>query len=402
VRSRPRRHADDLRGASRLAVTATTGVTSLVEAMHRTIASGPDLLGRPLAGPARLITGAVYGGIRGVTQLVGATLDATLAGLAPLLGESTPGPQREAVRAALNGVLGDHLVETANPLAIPMALRQRGHALPLEADALRAALGDQRAPTRLVVLIHGSSMNDAQWTRNGHDHGAALARDLGYAAIYAHYNSGRHVSTNGAELADLLERLVTAWPTPVDELAIVGHSMGGLVARSACAVAEGDGQRWRATLRTLICLGTPHHGAALERGGNWLDALLGVTRYSAPFRKLGRIRSAGVTDLRFGYVLDEHWQGQDRFALAADRRTPLPLPADVACFAIAGTTAKVARATLPGDGLVAVTSALGQHDRPELTLAFPADHRRIFFDTGHMALLDRTAVYEQLRAWLAR
>jgi hypothetical protein len=397
-----RRHADDLRGASRLVVSATTGVTSLVEAMHRTIAAGPDVLGRPLAGPARLLTGVVYGGVRGVTNLVGATLDATLAALAPLLGESAPGPQREAVRAALNGVLGDHLAETDNPLAIPMALRQGGRALPLERDALRAALGDAPAPARLVLLVHGSSMSDLGWLRNDHDHGAALARDLGDAAIYVHYNSGRHVSTNGAELADLVERLVAAWPTPVEELAIVGHSMGGLVARAACAVAERDGLHWRARLRSLVCLGTPHHGAALERGGSWLDALLGVSKYSAPFRRLGRIRSAGVTDLRFGYVLDEHWQGHDRFALTRDHRTPLPLPAGVACFAIAGTTAKVARASPPGDGLVAVASAFGQHPRPERTLAFPADHRRLFLDTGHLALLDQPAVYDQLRAWLAR
>ena len=175
-------------------------------------------------------------------------------------------------------------------------------------------------------MVHGSCMSDRQWCRSGHDHGAELARDLGYQAVYLHYNSGRHVSTNGREFAGQLESLVSGWPAPLDEIVIVAHSMGGLVTRSACHHAEVSHLTWRAKLRTMVFLGTPHHGAPLERGGNWLDFLLGVSRYSAPLAQLGKIRSAGVTDLRFGNVLDEHWEGRDRFEKGADRRSPLPLP----------------------------------------------------------------------------
>jgi hypothetical protein len=396
-----RRHADDLRGASRLVIEATEGVTAAVEAMHHAIASGPAVLGSPLAGGSRLVTGLVYGSIRGVAGLVGRGLDEALARLGPHLGASAPGPERDALLAVVNGVVGDHLEATGNPLAIPMRLRRDGAPLTLTPAALRAAVPD--AGPRLVVLVHGSCANDRQWQRRGHDHGAALGRDLGATPIYVHYNSGRHVSTGGHELAALLDELVAAWPVPGAELVLLGHSMGGLVARSACHAGAAAGHRWPAHLRALACLGTPHHGAPLERGGAWAHELLGVSRYSAPLARLARLRSAGVTDLRHGNVLDADWAGADRFADHADRRVPAPLPEGVACYAIAGTTAADVDGDgrLPGDGMVPVDSALGRHRSPARTLAFPADHQWISPATGHLDLLSAPAVYQRLRAWLA-
>ena len=397
-----RNHIEDLRAASRLAVEATTRVTDVVEAMHNTIGGGPALLGAPLARPLRLLNGLVYGQIRGVTRLVGASIELALAPLAPLLGESAAGPEREAIVAVLNGVLGDYLAETGNPLAITMRLRHDGHALTFERDALRTQFPN--ASGKLLVLLHGSSMNDLQWHWQGHDHGAALARDLGVTPLYLHYNSGLHVSTGGHELAALLEQLVDAWPVPLESLVLLGHSMGGLVARSACHVALAEGRRWPGRLRALVCLGSPHHGAPLERGGNWLHHLLGVSRYSAPIGRLARLRSAGVTDLRHGNVLDDDWAGDNRFAHHDDRRVPAPLPAGVACYAIAGTSAETVDTgdhRLPGDGMVPVDSALGRHPRPERRLAFPAAHQWISPATGHLDLLSSPAVYAQLRTWLA-
>ncbi|HET9621892.1 MAG TPA: hypothetical protein VFP84_11025 [Kofleriaceae bacterium] len=380
--TKPRSHVEDLRGASRLAIEATKGVTSLVEAMHATIASGPASLGAPLAGPARAATGLAYGAVRGVASLVGAGIDRALGQLAPLLGASAPSAERDAVLAVINGVLGDYLHDTANPLAIEMRLRPVG------------------PPGRkLLVLVHGSSMTDRQWRQGEHDHGAALARDLAYTPIYLQYNSGLHISSNGRAFADQLERLVAAWPEPIDDLVVIGHSMGGLVARSACHA--GADHAWRARLRTLITLGSPHHGAPLERAGNWIDVLLGVSRYSAPLARLGKIRSAGVTDLRYGNVLDEHWRARDRFALGVDERTPLPLPAGVRCFAVAATRSPGPGPRLRSDGLVPVDSALGLHPDPELTLGFPDAHRSIAYATGHVQLLGSAAVYATLRTWLS-
>lgn len=394
-----RNHIDDLRGASRLAVEATRAVTALVEKMHVTIASGPAILGQPLVGPARLATGVVYASIKGITQLVGTGLDAALAQLAPLFKASTPGPQREALLAVVNGVLGDYLQETGNPLAIDMQLRHAGVALAPEPTALRTALPD--ATKKIVVLLHGSCMTDAQWTRAGHDHGAALARDLGYTALYLRYNSGLHISTNGHAFAAQVEQLIASWPVAVDELVLLGHSMGGLVARSACLVAGAHGHTWPSQLRALITLGTPHHGAPLERGGNWLERVLDISPYSAPVGALGRIRSAGVTDLRFGNVLDEHWQGRDRFAHGTDPRSSCDLPDGVRCYAIAGTLSPEPGPRLRSDGMVPVESALGVHPRPEHCLAFPEHRRWTALGTGHIDLLGAPAVYAKIRDWLA-
>ena len=178
-------------------------------------------------------------------------------------------------------------------------------------------------------------MNDLQWSRLRSSTMAGVGERPRVHARYLHYNSGLHVSTNGRAFAELLERLVSAWPEPLEELALISHSMGGLVSRSACLAAEAAGHVWRKKLRQLICLGTPHHGAPLERIGTWAHLLLGVSPYSAPFVRLAEIRSAGVTDLRFGHVLDEHWEGHDRFAWRGDVRQHLSLPEGVKCYAIA-------------------------------------------------------------------
>jgi hypothetical protein len=389
-----------LLGATRLAVDAIMGLTDVVEAMHGTIARGPLL--RPPAGAVRTrgITGLVYRCIRGTTRAVGCAIDGALAA-SGAAGAAPVSLRREALLAALNGVVGDHLAETGNPLAIAMALRRGGRPLDLERRALAAAF--PRPRRKLLVLVHGACRSDVQWRRLGHDHGAALARALGYTALYLHYNTGRHVSQNGRELAGLLERLVDAWPVEVGELAIVGHSMGGLVARSACHQAEAAGLRWPRRLRRVAFLGTPHHGAPLERGGSWVDVALRASRYGVPIGRLGQLRSAGVTDLRFGSVVDEDWRGRDRFGDLRDRRRAVPLPRGVRCYAIAGARASGAGALgwLLGDGLVPVESALGRHRDPARALAIPDDHRWVARGAAHLDLLSRADVYARLRTWFA-
>jgi pimeloyl-ACP methyl ester carboxylesterase len=400
--SKKRDAVQDLRAASRLAIEATVAITAAVEKMHATIAAGPAVLGRPLDGPASLFTGLAYVGVRGATERVGAAIDLGLAQLAPLLGESTPGPERAALLSALNGVLGDYLAQVGNPLAIEMELALRPPAAaadPAETAAPVRAGGPTRK--RLLVLVHGSCMNDRQWLRGGHDHGEALARELGYEAAYLHYNSGLHISTNGREFAQRLEELVHAGPAAVEEIVVVAHSMGGLVTRSACHAAEQADLRWRRALRSIVFLGTPHHGAPLERGGNWADVLLGASSYSAPLARLATIRSAGVTDLRYGNVLDEHWQGRDRFEMASDPRSPVPLPTGVACFAVAGDLGTRLLRDVVGDGLVPVASALGQHADPGKTLAFAPENTWTASGVGHLGLLDGGELFERVRDWLA-
>lgn len=394
--------ASDLRGAGKLIVDAVAGVTDIVEDMHRNIAAVSPIVGAAPSGRTRGIPGLVYRSVRGVTKVVGFGLDAALARLAPLLGGGALSPRREAVLAALNGVLGDYLVATDNPLAIPMRLRCGGR--PLVPDAPTPTAAMPVGGRKVVVLVHGLCMSDMQWNRAGHDHGEVLARELGYTPVYLHYNTGLHTSVNGRAFADQLEALLAHWPDPVEELAIVTHSMGGLVARSACHYGLAAGHGWPQRLRAMVFMGTPHHGAPLERGGSWVDVILGATPYAAPIGRLGRLRSAGITDLRHGNVLDTHWNGRDRFARGRDRREPVPLPPGVQCYAIAATTGRKngdLRDRLLGDGLVPVASALGEHKDPDHALAIAKSRQWIGYSMHHMDLLSRADVSERIVRWLA-
>ena len=403
-------HPSDLHGVGRLSVEAVTQVTRLVENLHYTITQTPLPLGAARSGTTRGITGLVYRSIRGVTALVGGTLDAAMARLLPLLRNPSvrvSSRQRDAVLAALNGVLGDHLAASGNSLAIAMQLRDDGE--PLQWDAL------PRARNKVMVLVHGLCMNDRQWAHppqgestDGEAHvdaAAELARELGFTPLHLHYNSGRHISQNGRDFANVLQALIERWPQPLDELVIVGHSMGGLVSRSACHYGAAAGHPWLRSLRALVFLGTPHHGAPLERGGNGLDLLLGASPYTAPFARLGKIRSAGITDLRYGNLRDGDWLDHDRFARRGDRRQPLALPTDVRCYAIAASTGKQPRdlgERLLGDGLVPLDSALGRHPDPAMTLPIPANRQWVGQGINHLELLRHPAVFAQLREWLAR
>jgi len=386
-----RTHAADLHGVARLAFEATAGLVDVVERMHHTIQRRPWPLGKPAAGSTRGITGFVYRTVRGSVRLIGRGIDASLAPAVELLPEGAAGPRRDALLAAINGVYGDYLARTGNPLAIPMSVRHRGQPVDLAdpGGSLRAAGGP--APTgRLLVLVHGLCMNDLQWRREGHDHGEALAAALDCTALYLRYNSGLHVADNGAELAETLEKLVAAWPCPVEELAIVGHSMGGLVARSACHQGEAKRHAWTRRLRKLVFLGTPHHGSPLERGGHGLDYLMSLSPYSAPLTRLGRSRSAGIRDLRHGTLV----RGSHR---------PVPLPAHVRCYAagaLLGEHRGVVAERLVGDGLVPLDSALGLHKDPAHDLGLPKSRQWIGAKMGHLELLSRAEVYRQLEAWL--
>jgi len=397
-----KRHLSDLRGASRLAVDAATGLVNLVEAMHQNVARLPGVVGRSRPGRTRGVTGLVYRTIRGTTGRVGGGIDAVLARLLPLLDESGSSRGREVVLAALNGVLGDYLAATSNPLAIPMRLRWNGRPLQLVRQALAEKIS--QPSSRVVVLVHGLCLSDLQWRRKGHDHGAALARDLGCTPVYLHYNSGLHVSTNGRAFAGLIEVLLEQWPVPVKELIIIGHSMGGLVSRSACHYGAAAGHDWPKRLRKLIFLGTPHHGAPLERGGHWVDVILGISPYTAPFARLGKIRSAGVTDLRHGNLRDEDWEGRDRFKHARDLRLPVPLPKRTQCYAIAATTGNRSgdlSDRVLGDGLVPVDSALGRHADARLALSIPDSRQWIGYGMNHLDLLGHPEVYAVIKRWLS-
>ena len=407
--SKPRQHLrlSDIRAVTKLPTQATSGVTEIVEGVHQSVLNTMGISSAGATGKTAGVPGLVYRSIHGITQLLGKGLEATMIGLEPLLqsdAEAKPGsPQREIFLAALNGVMGDRLVEADNPFAIPMTLHYENKALDLNSLPAMPEISG-----KIVVLIHGLCMNDLQqhadYRAQMPDHGTALAQELGYSPVYLRYNTGMHTSHNGHELAALLEQLLVHWPVPIEELSIVAHSMGGLVTRSAFHYARQDDLHWPDHLKNMVFLGTPHHGAPLERAGNWLDVLLGSTPYTKPFTSLGQLRSSGITDLRYGHALDEDWRGHDRFHRQPDERHFLPLPENVACYTVAATTA-ARRSTLAdrliGDGLVPLHSALGHHDDAQRSLKFACESQWIAYRTNHMGLLSSPDVTRQVVNWLA-
>ena len=409
----------DLRGLAKLATQATVNVTKIAEGVTQSVWSTMGAPSGKLANETRGITGLVYKSIQGVAQLVGKGTESLLTSLQPLLDKIDQEPQesapREAVLAALNGVMGDRLADSDNPLATTMTLRFNNEALNWEAMPDKELLTD-----KVLIVVHGLCMNDLQWTVQSSEadgetvnHAETLAESLGYTPVYVRYNTGLHTSQNGQTLSNQLELLTALWPTPLTEISVLVHSMGGLVTRSAVHAAQHGKRHWVSKLKNIVFLGTPHHGAPLEKAGNWIDVLLGVTPYSAPFKRLVELRSSGITDLRFGYVLDSDWQtqgSQDRFKSKTKQeqadREHLPLPNEaegVACFTVAATLAakrSLLADKLIGDGLVPLNSALGVHSDPTRSLVFAKSSQLIVYRTSHMALLGSTEVSEQLLTWL--
>ena len=378
---------DDLRGAIRVAAQTVEGVTDVAEAAHAVIA-------RPWRRSTRTrgLTGWVYRAVRRGARLAGALGESG----SRVVGIGSRSARREAVVAAINGVRGDALAAAGNPLATPFQLRLDGQVLDLAARPLAHV---EKPSDVLLVLVHGICMHDGQW---GAEQAAALAHGLDATEVRARYNSGRHISQTGRDLADGLEALVTGWPRPVRRVVIVGHSMGGLAARSALHVAGELGHQWAGRDVALVTLGSPHHGAPLERLGNLVDAALGATRWSRPFARVGQIRSAGVTDLRWGTVRDQDWDDGARFEPGPDARTPTPLPPGVAVYVVAATTgdgSRPLRDQTVGDGLVPLDSALGLH--PTRGLGVRPGRQWVGRGMSHFDLTRRPEVTAQMLDWLA-
>lgn len=385
-----------LRGLARLATEAVAGTSHVVEAVQQEILERLPLPARIAPRVVGGIAGLTHRGVRGIARAVGAGLDRALDVAAPRLAR---GPETEAerrLRAIANGVLGDHLLASGNPLALPMRI-WIGDA-PVEPDP--AAIDAAGAATpRLLLMLHGLCMGPSQWRRGDHDHGEVLAQAHGFTPVRLEYNSGLRVARNGAELAHLLQQIHDVWPVPLQGIAILAHSMGGLVARSAIHQAREAGMAWPDRVRDLVFLGTPHFGAPLERIGHGVDRLLLATPWSAPLAKAGRLRSAGIVDLRHGAVLDT-----ERAGVNASTHPPVPLPRGVRCRVVAASlhaphSARAQRWI--GDGLVPLDSALGRHPDPALALGFRRDSRLVIEDAGHFDLLGDARVGRRLLEWLA-
>jgi pimeloyl-ACP methyl ester carboxylesterase len=345
------------------------------------------------------VTRSVFAGLGLGTRAIGmATAAAVGRRDAPPLSTT---PRGSALIAAVTGLRGDALEAEGSPLCEPMAVRVDGEAIPLDSDSLRAAFPD--ASARVVVFVHGLMTTEFSWSLGRREpYGHRLARELGCTPVYVRYNTGRHISENGRSLSELMEQLVEAWPVEPEQIALVGHSMGGLVARSACCHASEAGADWARLVTHSISLGTPHMGAPLEQAVHVLSAGLAALPETRPFANFLRRRSSGIRDLRQGSLVDEDWRDCDPDALrgAACAEVPL-LEGATHCFVSAAITRSERHplGRLLGDTLVLVPSASGCSGTRRIP--FEDEYGMHLGPATHFTLLNHPAVYERLRDWLA-
>jgi pimeloyl-ACP methyl ester carboxylesterase len=400
---------DEARELVQLSFDELAGAVDGLRDIHSSIADRAFTAVGPMGAPARWmhdqVSGAVYAGLRGSARGAGRLADQAMQrrpGWGGRVASTTPGGA--AVVAAIDGLIGDTLERRQSALHQAMSVRVDGHAIEIDRTPLAGAY--PRATPRIAIFLHGLMETEFSWRlgarRSGGTYGSLLERDLDITPVYVRFNSGRHVSENGRSLGELLELLVDQWPVPVTDVALIGHSMGGLVARSAAYQASGQGMRWASSVRHVVSLGTPHMGAPLEQIVHYASAGLAVLPETRPFGRFLRRRSAGIRDLRQGSLVDEDWLDRDPDALRAVACTEVPLlDGATHCFVTATVTRSPRHPVgrLIGDYLVLQPSGSGR-----------SRSRRIGFEdryglhvggANHFALLNHPQVYAQLRDWLA-
>jgi pimeloyl-ACP methyl ester carboxylesterase len=399
---------NELRALSALVFEDLRAFPGGIRDMHLGIAERAFRGVGPAARPVQVIHDRVsrraYDAIGAGAARMGRAVDATMErrgiGEKVLLSTTRPG---SAVIAALNGLVGDRLERSGSDLHQPASVRVDGETVALDAGSLSAACPD--ATARLVVFLHGLMGNEFYWdwggAHPGDTYGARLASDLGCTPIYLRYNTGLHVSENGLSVAALLQELVGAWPVEVQELALVGHSMGGLIARSACHQGSEGGRRWTERVRHVVSLGTPHLGAPLEQGAHVAAEALHALPETRMLGAFLRRRSAGIRDLRHGSLVDEDWRGRDPNALRAAACKEVPLLQGATHFFVSATITRSPHhplGRLLGDILVLTPSATGRGRTRRIP--FQAEHGHHVSPAHHLTLLNHPEVYERLREWL--
>ncbi len=368
-------------------------ISRLVAEMHATISSTPGLSLSLRHNPWRGNINDSHAPLP--YQIVSGTFDL----LSQLMEATSPGEiefsesRWRRARSALNGVAGDKLAEWNNKLATEMALVDlHGHQLAVDHSAsIRGR----------VIFLHGLCHSELDWLSRTHLHYVRQLEAAGQQVLWLRYNSGLNIYKNGTLLADLLEQ------TDMGDrpLTLIGHSMGGLVIRSACLQAQNIGLGWLRSLTQAVYIGSPHLGAPLERAGNLANSLIKITPYAKPFARLGNIRSLGIRDLRHGYITEqESLVGETKQSDVRSSIEPLHSASRhllIASSMIQKTAHDLVGDELVGDGLVPVSSALGEHSNSNMNLQAQVMDKVFIEQLGHIAMLKDPRVYETLRKHLS-
>ena len=398
---------DEVRAVGELAGDAVAGLTKQIRDVHAGIARRAFAGAGAGRSPAQVIHDRVSDYAYGAAEhLGGGLLRAGARAIsvmrppdAPSIGDSVTG---RVVVGALNGAIGDGLHMRRSALAVNMTLRRGGRDIVLERESLAGAFPD--ATPRLALFLHGLCETEDAWKLGADRHvpyGARLRAELGYTPIHLRYNTGRHVSENGRELAALMHLLAEAWPVDLAEIAMIGHSMGGLVARSACYYS--DSHWWPSKVRHVFTLGTPHRGAPLEKAATLTAAALARLPETRGIAHVLNGRSAGIQDLGHGYLVDEDWADQDPDAFFKQAGSEIPFLGTANHYFVSATLSREPDAPaglLVGDLLVLHPSAWAVGRRGE-RLQFPVENYHHVGGASHFDLLNHPAIYEQICRWLA-
>ncbi len=356
---------------------------------HRGIASRVRSVTTPMGGTPAVaghllpdaLAATVYTSVRWGLRAGGLGLrGASAAGLGP---EMDDGPRGRFVRSALNGLLGDRMEAEGSPLAIRMSVRQAGRDVTTDAEALATAF--PAATDRLIFFLHGLSESESYWDLRRETYQTSypdLVRQLGWTPVLLRANTGRSVRANGVDLAALVRDVVANWPVPPSRIALVGHSMGGLIMRAACALQTTEEHTWTRLVSDVVSLGTPHRGAPVAGGLRRGSALCARFPETAGFGRAIDHLSVGITDLVEGLGSDVPPLPGARHrlvsaTLAADPRHPV--------------------SRLAGDLLVSQPSAYGEGRGPAV---FDSADRLHVPGADHFDLLNHPTIHRALEEWL--
>ena len=402
----------EVRSAGSIAGALVTGGVGMVRDLHLSIAdrgfqaTGP--VGKGAGHAHGTITRTVYDSVSGALRWI-TPLGATVAAMAmPENGSRLDSSRGGNIAVgAINGLWGDRLHRVAEDFTVSMSVRVGRRNVPLTAEAMAAAFAD--ATGRVAVFLHGLCETDDAWQptrRKELVHGSfrfgERLRDHGYTPVYIRYNSGLRIADNGAELSQLLERLSDVWPTDITEFALIGHSMGGLVARSACHLAFTDNCWWVHHVRRVFCLGSPHLGVPLARGVDKAAEALRAIPEARGLAALLDARSAGIDDLRFGTLITDDREEVDGAGRAKPTSSDVPFLPHAAYYYIAATVTKNRRhplGQLVGDLLVHYASASGRGR--DQRIPFDIDKGHHVGGLTHFDLLSHPDVYAQLERWIS-
>ncbi len=343
---------------------------------------------------------SVYGAISGVLRVSSGSVRALSARGVGRPVENSPVGRR--IVAVVNGLIGDELRMLDDPQAIKMAVRKNGEDIVATPFPIKQAYQD--ATGHVVIFLHGLCESDESWFQRektvGTNYVRRISEDTDGTPVLVRFNTGLHVSENGKHLDALIQQVVDAWPVDVTRVTLVGHSMGGLVVRAATNYATAAGEIWPQLVKDIVCLGTPHTGANLEKVAHLGSRLLRFWPESAPFSTILETRAPGITDLRHGYISHDEWEGQDLTAQwGLDRIAAAPLAHAEYHFVAAtlGATQRHPFSSILGDLLVHFSSATGMgKDGPVI------DGARFEYlpSTDHFALLNHPQIGDWIVAWL--